>query len=338
MRDYARIAPTFWTRGSGKRLRGCPEAQVVALYLMSSPSTNMVGIFHLALPTLLHETGLTAEAALKGLARCAEEDLAHWDESEELVFIPALARHQLGERMSAGKNGKPDNKVHAIKKALAPFKGHRFYDLFLDRYAEAYLLTELFSEGSSEAASQGPSKGPRARVRDPAPAPAPELALDPEGESEGEESVMSTAGVDAPLDSLRTALTVPIQQRSQSVLRRADAADWCQPDQWPEVREAIVGIAPGARLGVFSRDPGVRAVVTLLGAGYQPTEIVRAAQAAKRSAWWTRDGKVRGISDLSPEVVRRALAESPPSTPRTRTLSGAEGEAEILRGLGKGAA
>lgn len=148
MRTYASLAPTFWTRGSGKRIRGDAEAQIVALYLMSSPATNMVGIFNMDLPTLCHQTGLTLEGARKGLARCSEEQIAFWDEEEELVWVPALARYQIGESLRLGKGGKPDHRVRGVERALAPFKGHRFYDLFIERYGLAYLLNPEESEGA----------------------------------------------------------------------------------------------------------------------------------------------------------------------------------------------
>lgn len=163
MRAYGSVSPMFWTRGSGKRLRGDYAAQIVALYLMTSPHTTMVGIFHLSLPTLCHETGLSTEEASKGLARCSKEMFAFWDEAEELVFVPALAHHQLGERLN-----KKDHKVKGVLRALAPFKGHRFFDLFLERYADLYSLSE------------GASKSLR---RDDVPVPDPDHGSDP-GEHE----------------------------------------------------------------------------------------------------------------------------------------------------------
>lgn len=36
--DYARIPPSFWTGVLGKGLRGRPEAQVLALYLIDRKS------------------------------------------------------------------------------------------------------------------------------------------------------------------------------------------------------------------------------------------------------------------------------------------------------------
>lgn len=168
MRAYAMISPLFWTRGSGKKLRGHKEAQIVAFHLMTSPSVTMVGIYHLSLPTLCHETGLTTEEALKGLAKCAEPgiDFAFYDEDEELVFVPALAKHQIGEKLKV-----KDHKIKGVLRALSPFKEHRFSALFLQRYSKVYHLGE---EGASKSLG-----------RDDVPDPAP--VLDPvlPGESEG---------------------------------------------------------------------------------------------------------------------------------------------------------
>ena len=47
MRDYGKVSPHFWLRGSGKKLRGDSEAQVVALYLATSPSANITGLYHI---------------------------------------------------------------------------------------------------------------------------------------------------------------------------------------------------------------------------------------------------------------------------------------------------
>lgn len=147
MRKYATISPMFWVRGSGKRLRGNASAQLVALYLMSCPAASIVGIYPLSLPTLCHETGLDAEGARKALADLAHEGFAHWDEDEELVWVPGLALHQVGERISVSAKGKKDYRHSAIVKALEPFRNHRFYAQFIDRYGLAYLLTETEEKG-----------------------------------------------------------------------------------------------------------------------------------------------------------------------------------------------
>jgi hypothetical protein len=177
MRDHATIKPTFWTRGTGKMLRGHPEAQLVALYLMTCASSSMVGIYHVGLPTIAHETGLTLEACTKGLGRCIEVGFVEFDEAEDLVWVPFLARHQVGESMKAG-----DRRKLGVIRALKPFHKHRFYALFLALYGESYGL-----EVGSDLVPLPPSptenvKGlvkPLGRGFDPAPAPVPDPV--PEG-------------------------------------------------------------------------------------------------------------------------------------------------------------
>ena len=68
MREYAKLAPTFWTGKTGRALkrRGI-EGVVVALYLVSSPHSNMLGLFYQPALYLAEETGLPIEGAWKGL-------------------------------------------------------------------------------------------------------------------------------------------------------------------------------------------------------------------------------------------------------------------------------
>ena len=63
---YAVLVPTFWTGETGKRLRGYGrDAQVVALYLVTGPPAEMIGLYYMPLPTLMHEVGITQQGALK---------------------------------------------------------------------------------------------------------------------------------------------------------------------------------------------------------------------------------------------------------------------------------
>jgi hypothetical protein len=59
MRNYAKIAPQFWIGNTGRKLRDAgSEALLVALYLLSSPHANMLGLYYLPRPFIAHETGL----------------------------------------------------------------------------------------------------------------------------------------------------------------------------------------------------------------------------------------------------------------------------------------
>lgn len=256
MRTYASISPLFWTRGSGKRLRGDASAQVVALYLMTSPSTSMVGIFHMALPTLCHETGLSAEEATKGLRRCSEEQIAFWDEAEELVFVPALAKHQIGENL------KPkDHKVKGVARALAPFKGHKFYDLFMDRYADAYSI--------SSDVEQAP---PEPLPRDDVPVlscPAPGLDLRAGSTHE--------SGSPGACD-LQTRATIWVEDVTKASLAAP------HPEKWPELLRLVALVAEvfggPPQAPRTSGDPRVVAVLKLWAEGRTMPELEQAIRGA----------------------------------------------------------
>ncbi len=137
MRDYGKVVPTFWTRGSGKALRGDPCAQVVAVYLFSCPTSHVTGLFYMPFPVLCHETGLSAEQATSALTRLAEAGIAHYDAAADLVWLPEMAHYQIAESMKA-----EDRRVRGVEKAIEKFRGHPFFEAFLCRYSEAYSLTE----------------------------------------------------------------------------------------------------------------------------------------------------------------------------------------------------
>lgn len=148
MRDYAKIIPAFWIKGSGKRLRGCPEAQVVGLYLVSCPSSNMIGLYYLPKSLLVHETGLGVEGAERGLRKVIEARFAFYDEDEEVVWVPNGAAYQIGERLT----GRDPRKVGVMNELLR-YKKHPFAKEFLRRYADPFGLPSELPGSGSEAAS-----------------------------------------------------------------------------------------------------------------------------------------------------------------------------------------
>lgn len=67
MRDYGIVSPMFWIGETGRALRKNPNAQRVAIYLMTAPSSEMTGVFYCPLTSILNEVG-TFEDLLKPLA------------------------------------------------------------------------------------------------------------------------------------------------------------------------------------------------------------------------------------------------------------------------------
>lgn len=164
MRTYAQIRPTFWTRGSGKKLRGNPVAQVLALYLMTAPSSNMVGLYYLPMTTICHETGLTEEQVREVLPLLSE--IVFYDHEEGLAWLPEGASYQLGEALAEKDKRKP-----AILRDLDAFGEHDYVVAFWERYGVSYNLPPR--------AFRRRSKGLPPGEKPPFPVPVPVLSPAP---------------------------------------------------------------------------------------------------------------------------------------------------------------
>jgi len=155
MREYGKIAPQFWTGGTGKTIRAAgPQVQVIALYLVTSPSATMLGLYYLPLPTLCHEVGCTMQAAQEALRVLSRADFARYDELTEFVWVPNMARFQISENLKTG-----DKRVTSIIKALEGLKHTPFYEDFLKRYQRAFQLN-----------GAGPTDTPSMPLRSPSEA------------------------------------------------------------------------------------------------------------------------------------------------------------------------
>lgn len=161
-RDYAKVIPSFWTGDTGKWLRKQgADCQVVALYLLTCPSANMIGLYYLPLPTLCHETGMTSQGASKALARLSEGGFAAFDPIREEVWVPEMARFQIGESLKPG-----DNQIKGIERLAMTMRKSRFLLQFVERYASAFYLSNDLVKVAKESPSQGPSKGLRSQEQE----------------------------------------------------------------------------------------------------------------------------------------------------------------------------
>ena len=138
MRDYGRLSPLFWIRGTGKKLRDHQEARMLAVYLMSSPGSNMIGLYYLSAQTVAEHMGWSEQQVLDAFDVLQRHDIgfAIFDQEEELVFIPEAARWQIAETLRA-----TDKKVKGIDRNLKKYAHHPFHDLFVERYGGPYHLS-----------------------------------------------------------------------------------------------------------------------------------------------------------------------------------------------------
>lgn len=135
-REYGKVSPSFWTGETGRRLRELGrDAQLVALYLITGPTANMIGLYHLALPTLCHYTGLSSEGAMKALRRVQEGGFAYYEAQKEEVWVPEMAAHQVGEPLDI-----KDNRVKGIIREWNQHRKSSFYMDFYKRYRDSFHL------------------------------------------------------------------------------------------------------------------------------------------------------------------------------------------------------
>lgn len=135
MRDYGSVSPKFWIAGTGKSLRGNLPAQVVALYLMTSPHANMIGVFYCPIDSIAKETGLPLEGASEALRCLIEADFCRFDETTEEVFVTRMAAYQIGEQLDP-----KDKRCIGVARELEKVSSDRMRIGFRANYAVPYHL------------------------------------------------------------------------------------------------------------------------------------------------------------------------------------------------------
>lgn len=154
MREYGTVSPQFWIGETGKSLRGNVEAQLVALYLMTSPHANMIGVFHCPTDYIAKETGLGLEGASKGLARLIEGEFCRQDGVTEEVFVVRMAAYQIGEQLSP-----KDKRCIGVARELDKVMSSKLRQGFHAIYSGAFHLPKLGKKISPIEAPSKPGAG-----------------------------------------------------------------------------------------------------------------------------------------------------------------------------------
>ncbi|WP_416406502.1 hypothetical protein RCH27_08435 [Paracidovorax citrulli] len=158
MREYAKAVPRMWHGKTMKALRRDPEALIVALYLMTSPSSNMLGLFSQPVLYMAYETGLGEEGARKGLQRCIEAGYCSYDDESEFVWVHEMASYQIAPELKAS-----DLRCKGIQKDYDALPDNPFLGEFFAKYGAAFHMTDpRFGEG----ATQAPSKPHRSQEQE----------------------------------------------------------------------------------------------------------------------------------------------------------------------------
>jgi hypothetical protein len=121
----------------------------------------MLGLYYLAMPTLCHETGRSLQGALKALRSLREAKFAYYDAPTEHVYVPNMAREQIGERLK-----RKDNRHVAVLRELETLRKTPFFNDFLKRYRGPFELHDIEFEKNSESPLEGPSEPLRSQEQE----------------------------------------------------------------------------------------------------------------------------------------------------------------------------
>lgn len=155
MRDYSKVSPKFWIGQTGRTLRKHGmETQLVAMYLLTNPHANMLGLYYIPQTFIAHETGLGFEGASKGLRSCIEAGFCLYDDDSEMVWVMEMARFQIADHLE-GK----DLRIKGVQNEYGSIPNNPYLSMFYDKYATSFCMDKR-RESSKPLQSplQAPSK------------------------------------------------------------------------------------------------------------------------------------------------------------------------------------
>lgn len=155
MRDYSKMTSAFWTGRTGKALRGNPDAQLLAAYLVTCGHSNMIGVYYCPVVYMAHETGLGIEGASKALQRLMDEGFCTYDEGAETVWVHEMARFQIGELLKA-----EDKQVISVAKQFLAMPDCAIKSAFYEKYRSAFHLPEWSPPPVDKSARSKPLRSP----------------------------------------------------------------------------------------------------------------------------------------------------------------------------------
>lgn len=156
MRRYSQITSAFWTGNTGRAIRGDHDAQIVAMYLLTSPHATLEGVYVCPLAYIAHDTGSPLEGASKGLQRLIDAGFCTYDEDSETVWVHEMAWFQIGEIK------KGDKRLRYIQKFFDDLPESLIKQGFYERYKDIFALENKPLPSPLEAPSKPLPRGSRA--------------------------------------------------------------------------------------------------------------------------------------------------------------------------------
>jgi len=194
--DYRKVGPTLWTGATGRWLRKQPRyVTVVAVYLMTCPSSTQWGLFYLPCVYIANDTGCTVDEVEVALERLQAHGFCRYDTEAEVVWVVNMCRDQVGEIRGADKRAKP------AAEAARELLGMPFGPAWYWHYQGALQLPECPIDAPSDAPSM------------PLPESADAPSMPEAGAGAGEEQKQNTSAPAEPVRAQPVLISVPAAPR-----------------------------------------------------------------------------------------------------------------------------
>lgn len=139
MRHYSKISTKFWISQKSKGIKDLPiETRLVAIYLMSSPHSSMIGIYYLPIALMAHDTGISIESASCAIEQLVEAGFCQYDFDMGYVWVIEMAYQEMGSQLK-----ETDNRIKGIEETLQSLPPLCFMEDFFTLYGKLFHLAPL---------------------------------------------------------------------------------------------------------------------------------------------------------------------------------------------------
>jgi hypothetical protein len=208
-RQYGRVATTFWTGETGRAIKAQgAEASLVALYLTTSPHSNMLGLYYVSPLYIAVETELGIPGASKGLRGCIEAGFCAYDEPSGFVWVYEMAKFQIADALTM-----TDKRCLGVQRFYDSLPPNPYLGEFYERYREPFKMrSKRESTPPNTSPMQGALKGHTSPIEADSSSSSSSSNRTPKGVNPSVKPARGIKGASKPL-------------RNGHAHRKADAAD-----------------------------------------------------------------------------------------------------------------
>jgi uncharacterized phage protein (TIGR02220 family) len=138
MREFAKVSPHIWTSDIGRKIKNLGRAaRIVSLYLLTSPSAHMTGVYYIPVVLIAHEADLSVEEATTVINNLCMIGYCSYDYEYEYVWVHGMGVDQVAAQLKAN-----DNRIKAINSMYSSLPKLSFLQNFYYKYADLFLLDQ----------------------------------------------------------------------------------------------------------------------------------------------------------------------------------------------------